>query len=105
MAGAKWLVIAGALPNDLSTGTYVDLQPIFDAMKTMGVRVALDTSGEPLQVWARKGAASVEDITMLTGACSGCGQCRGHCQAELAAQDAVRMASQSSASVPSSVPA
>jgi 1-phosphofructokinase len=58
-AGAKWLVIAGALPNDLSTGTYVDLQPIFDAMKTMGVRVALDTSGEPLQTWARKGAASV----------------------------------------------
>ena len=57
--GAKWLVIAGALPVYKSSGEYVDLQPIFDAMKEMGVRVALDTSGEPLQFWARKGAASI----------------------------------------------
>jgi 1-phosphofructokinase len=42
---AKWLVIAGALPVYKSSGEYVDLQPIFDAMKQMGVRVALDTSG------------------------------------------------------------
>ena len=57
--GAKWLVIAGALPVYKSTGTYVDLQPIFDRMEALGVRVALDTSGEPLQFWARRGAASV----------------------------------------------
>ena len=56
---AKWLVIAGALPVYKTSGAYVDLQPIFDAMKQMGVRVALDTSGEPLQYWAQKGAASV----------------------------------------------
>lgn len=56
---AKWLVMAGALPIDKSTGTYVDLQPIFDKMKTLGVRVVLDTSGEPLSFWAKKGAASV----------------------------------------------
>jgi len=56
---AKWLVMAGALPIDKSTGTYVDLQPIFDKMKDLGVRVVLDTSGEPLQYWAKKGAASV----------------------------------------------
>lgn len=56
---AKWLVIAGALPTDLSTGKYVDLQPLFDAMKKLGVRVALDTSGEALQYWAKNGAASV----------------------------------------------
>jgi 1-phosphofructokinase len=56
---AKWLVIAGALPIDKSTGTYVDLQPIFDKMKDLGVRVILDTSGEPLQYWAKKGSASV----------------------------------------------
>jgi 1-phosphofructokinase len=56
---AKWLVMAGALPIDISTGTYVDLQPIFDKMKQLGVRVVLDTSGEPLQFWAKNGAASV----------------------------------------------
>lgn len=56
---AKWLVMAGALPIDKSTGTYVDLQPIFDKMKDLGVRVVLDTSGEPLQYWAKQGAASV----------------------------------------------
>ena len=57
--GAKWLVIAGALPTYTSTGVYVDLQPIFDAMKEMGVKVALDTSGEPLSYWVKKGTASV----------------------------------------------
>jgi 1-phosphofructokinase len=56
---AKWLVMAGALPTNKSTGEYVDLQPIFDKMKTLGVRVVLDTSGEPLQYWAHKGAATV----------------------------------------------
>ncbi|MFM6971845.1 MAG: 1-phosphofructokinase family hexose kinase [Rhodoluna sp.] len=56
---AKWLVIAGALPVDKSTGKYVDLTPIFEEMKKLGVRVALDTSGEPLQKWASAGAASV----------------------------------------------
>ncbi len=57
--GAKWLVIAGALPTYTSTGVYVDLQPIFDAMKKMGVKVALDTSGEPLSYWVRKGCVNV----------------------------------------------
>lgn len=58
-ADAKWLVVAGALPINLATGSYVDLQPIFDKMKALGVRVVLDTSGEPLQFWAKQGAASV----------------------------------------------
>jgi 1-phosphofructokinase len=56
---AEWLVIAGALPIDSSTGTFVDLSPIFDAMKKLNVRVALDTSGEPLSYWARKGSAAI----------------------------------------------
>ena len=34
-------------------------KPIFDVMKMMGVKVALDTSGEPLSYWARKGCANV----------------------------------------------
>ncbi|MFN4329099.1 MAG: bacterioferritin-associated ferredoxin [Limnobacter sp.] len=71
----------------------------------MIICICANVSDRAIAQAVREGAASVEDITMRTGACSGCGQCRGHCKAELAAQDAVRMASQSSASVPSSVPA
>lgn len=56
---AKWLVIAGALPIDQSTGTFVDLHPIFDSMKQLGVRVALDTSGDPLAYWVKQGKAAV----------------------------------------------
>lgn len=57
--GAKWLVVAGALPVYKSTGQYVDLTPIFDRMDALGVRIALDTSGEPLNIWARSGRASI----------------------------------------------
>jgi 1-phosphofructokinase len=53
------LVIAGALPTYRDTGVFVDLQPIFDSMKAMGVKVALDTSGEPLSYWVRKGEPNV----------------------------------------------
>lgn len=35
------------------------------------------------------GSQSVEDIAMQTGACSGCGQCRLHCQSELDAHKAL----------------
>jgi 1-phosphofructokinase len=56
---AKWLVIAGALPIDQSTGTFVDLHPIFERMKNLGVRVALDTSGDPLAYWVRQGDAAI----------------------------------------------
>lgn len=57
--GAKWLVVAGALPVDKTTGKFVDLEPIFERMAALGVRVALDTSGEPLNYWARRGLASI----------------------------------------------
>lgn len=57
--GAKWLVIAGALPVYKSSGNYVDLEPLFTSMKDLGVRVALDTSGEPLNYWARRGLAAI----------------------------------------------
>ena len=56
---AKWLVVAGALPIDQSTGKFVDLHPIFDRMKKLGVRVALDTSGEPLDYWVKQGEAAI----------------------------------------------
>ncbi len=56
---AKWLVVAGALPACKSSGEYVDLTEIFDRMDALGVRVALDTSGAPLNTWARSGRASI----------------------------------------------
>jgi 1-phosphofructokinase len=71
-SGAKWLVIAGALPTYKESGEYVSLQPIFDRMKTQGVKVALDTSGEPLGYWAREGCATVmkpnaEELAFIVG--------------------------------------
>ena len=56
---AKWLVVAGALPVDKGTNKFVDLEPLFLAMKDLGVRVALDSSGEPLKLYATKGLPSV----------------------------------------------
>lgn len=71
-SGAKWLVIAGALPTYKESGEYVSLQPIFDRMNEQGVRVALDTSGEPLAYWAREGAATImkpnaEELAFIVG--------------------------------------
>lgn len=70
--GAGWLVIAGALPTYKESGEYVSLQPIFDRMKAQGVKVALDTSGEPLGYWAREGCATVmkpnaEELAFIVG--------------------------------------
>ena len=56
---AQWLVVAGALPLVKSTNKFVDLTTIFDRMDALGVRVALDTSGEPLNFWARSGRAAI----------------------------------------------
>lgn len=56
---AEWLVIAGALPALKSTGEFVDLTPIFDRMDALGVRIAIDTSGSPLNTWARSGRPAI----------------------------------------------
>ena len=47
---AKWLVVAGAHPVDKYTGEFIDLSPLFDRMDKIGVRIALDTSGKPLNL-------------------------------------------------------
>lgn len=57
--GAKWLVIAGSHPVDQLTGEFIDLTRLFDRMDQLGVRIALDTSGKPLNTWARSGRAAV----------------------------------------------
>ncbi|MEL0261716.1 MAG: PfkB family carbohydrate kinase, partial [Aquiluna sp.] len=57
--GASWLVVAGAHPEIEETGEVIDLQPLFDRMAALGVKVVLDTSGAPLRYWAQKGNATV----------------------------------------------
>jgi len=57
--GSKWLVVAGAHPADKYTGEFIDMAPLFDRMDKIGVRVALDTSGKPLNTWARSGRAAI----------------------------------------------
>ena len=57
--GASWLVIAGAHPEIEETGEVIDLQPLFDKMEALDIRVVLDTSGAPLRYWAQKGNATV----------------------------------------------
>ena len=56
---AKWLVIAGALPIDKGTNTFVSLDHLFEAMEALGVRVAMDSSGEPLRRYATLGLPAV----------------------------------------------
>ncbi len=56
---AKWLVVAGAHPKIEETGEIIDLHPLFDRMKTLGVKVILDTSGPALRHWAQQGKATI----------------------------------------------
>lgn len=57
--GASWLVVAGAHPEIVETGEVIDLQPLFDRMEKLNVRVILDTSGPALRYWAQKGSATI----------------------------------------------
>jgi 1-phosphofructokinase len=56
---AKWLVVAGAHPEIVETGKAIDLQPLFDLTKKLGIRVVLDTSGPALRYWAQNGSATI----------------------------------------------
>ena len=56
---AEWLVVAGAHPKIIETDEVIDLVPLFDQAKAMGVKVVLDTSGDPLRYWAQKGVATI----------------------------------------------
>lgn len=56
---AEWLVVAGAHPKIIETDEVIDLVPLLKKAKAMGVKVVLDTSGDPLRYWARKGVATI----------------------------------------------
>lgn len=49
----------------------------------MIVCICANVSGHVISEAVRSGCGSVDEITMKTGACSGCGQCRMHCQSEI----------------------
>lgn len=53
----------------------------------MIICICANVSDRTISEAVRSGCTSVDDITMKTGACSGCGQCRMHCQSEVEAHN------------------
>jgi 1-phosphofructokinase len=49
---AGWLVVGGSLPINLETGEEVDPRPLFQAARSQGVSICLDTSSAALMKWA-----------------------------------------------------
>ncbi|WP_210480244.1 1-phosphofructokinase family hexose kinase [Naasia sp. SYSU D00948] len=56
---ADWLVVSGVHPRIAETGEYVDLSDLFGAVRARGTRVALDTSGPPLEHWVSSGLVNL----------------------------------------------
>lgn len=46
---ADWLVVSGVHPFDSDTDDFVDMRQLFERARAAGARVALDTSGVPLE--------------------------------------------------------
>lgn len=72
--GADWFVLGGSLPIDTSTGTSVDIQPLFHRMRSLGVSVCLDSpvGDNTLSKWSRACQPNLvkpnaEELTMMTG--------------------------------------
>jgi 1-phosphofructokinase len=56
---ADWLVVSGVHPTTAETGEHVDMTALFEAIRARGTRVALDTSGAPLDRWVRSGLVNL----------------------------------------------
>jgi 1-phosphofructokinase len=56
---ADWLVVSGVHPLTAETGGYVEMGELFEAVRARGTRVALDTSGPPLDRWVRSGLVNL----------------------------------------------
>jgi 1-phosphofructokinase len=56
---ADWLVVSGVHPQTADTSDYVDMTNLFEAVRARGTRVALDTSGPPLDHWVRSGLVNL----------------------------------------------
>ncbi|MFF0905387.1 UNVERIFIED_CONTAM: PfkB family carbohydrate kinase [Kocuria sp. CPCC 205316] len=52
---ADWFVLGGSLPVNTSTGTSVDIQPLFHSMRSLGVSICLDSpvGDNTLSKWSR----------------------------------------------------
>ncbi len=46
---ADWIVVSGVHPFDSDTGDYIEMTGLFERARAEGARVALDTSGVPLE--------------------------------------------------------
>jgi 1-phosphofructokinase len=56
---ADWLVVSGVHPFNSDTGDYVDMTQLFERTRAEGARVALDTSGVPLDRLTRSGLVNL----------------------------------------------
>jgi 1-phosphofructokinase len=56
---ADWLVVSGVHPYNSDTNDFVDMADLFERTRDAGARVALDTSGAPLERWTRSGLVNL----------------------------------------------
>jgi 1-phosphofructokinase len=56
---ADWLVVSGTHPFDSDTGDFIDMTDLFERARAAGARVALDTSGIPLERLTRSGLVNL----------------------------------------------
>ncbi|MDH2443294.1 PfkB family carbohydrate kinase [Amnibacterium sp. CER49] len=56
---ADWLVVSGVHPFNSDTNDFVDMTDLFERTRETGARVALDTSGVPLERWTRSGLVNL----------------------------------------------
>jgi 1-phosphofructokinase len=56
---ADWLVVSGVHPFNSDTGDFVDMTDLFERTRAEGARVALDTSGVPLDRLTRSGLVNL----------------------------------------------
>lgn len=56
---ADWMVVCGTHPFDSDTGDYLDMTQLFERTREAGARVALDTSGVPLERLTKSGLVNL----------------------------------------------
>ncbi len=56
---ADWLCVSGVHPHNADTGDFVDMLELFERSREAGARVALDTSGVPLERLAASGLVNL----------------------------------------------
>jgi 1-phosphofructokinase len=57
--GADWLVVSGVHPMNSGTDEHLEMTKLFEDVRALGARIALDTSGPPLDKWVRSGLVNL----------------------------------------------